>query len=254
MDTVKPDNPTVLRAVVADDEPMAREYLALLLARIGGIEIVAEAADALECVHSVNEHGPDVLFLDINLPDESGMEVARMLLELKDPPQIVFVTGYEEYAVPAFELAAADYVMKPLTQARLEKTLKRVRDRLANRTHRPRIPAEPPVDKLAIRDREGCKLIDVKDIWYITTQGRRIVVHTATQAFPIHHTLTALEEKLRPYSFFRANEGCLVNMDRVLQVVYDGPKAYELLMIEPKDTYVPVSRSRLRQLRELLDF
>ncbi len=242
-----------MRAVVADDEPTAREYLKLMLGRIGGVEIVGEAAEAAECLQQVGERAPDVIFLDIHLPGDSGMDVAKALANLRQPPQIVFVTGYDEYALPAFEVAAADYVMKPYSQERLERAVDRVRSRL-DRSHTNGDAPVPPLDKLAIRDKEGAKLVPIEHICYVSTNGRKTIIHTESQAFVTHYTLAELEHRLREYRFFRANEGALVNLNRVREVVYLGPRSYELLLTEPKETFVPLSRSRTRQLREMLDF
>lgn len=242
-----------IRAVVADDEPIAREYLKLMLNRAGGVEVVAEAQEASECLSKVAESTPDVVFLDIQLPDESGLEVARALAELKEPPLIVFVTGYEQYAVPAFEVAAADYVTKPYSQERLEKTLARVRSRI-DRTNGNRAVPPLALGRLTIRDKEGAKLIPIDDICYINTRGRKVIVHTSSEEHSTHYTLAELEQRLRDYRFFRAYEGCLVNLDKVQEVVYYGSRSYELLLREPKETFIPLSRSRTQKLREILDF
>lgn len=252
-DTAESRRIAALRAVVADDEPTAREYLKLMLRRIGSVEVVGEAAEAVECLKSVAESKPDVVFLDIHLPDESGMDVARALTNLREPPQIVFVTGYDEYAVPAFEVAAADYVMKPYSQERLERAVERVRSRLG-RVHPSGDGLVASLDKLAIRDKDGAKLVPIEQICYVSTNGRKTAIHTDSQAFITHYTLAELEHKLRGYRFFRANEGCLVNLDKVREVVYLGPRSYELLLTEPRETFIPLSRSRTRQLREMLDF
>jgi len=243
-----------IRAVVVDDEPMAREYLKLILSRLADVEVVAEAREAVECLDRVRTTDPDVVFLDIHLPDESGIEVAKALAELRKPPLIVFVTGYEEYALPAFEVAAIDYVTKPFSQERLEKSMDRVRSHIGGvRDSEATQPAA--LGRIAIRDREGAKLIPVEDICYISTQGRKVVLHSTSQAYPTHYTLAELEHKLRGFRFFRANEGCLVNLDKVREVVYEGPRTYELLIgCEQKETLIPLSRSRTQKLRELLDF
>ncbi len=253
-DTCDQESIATIRAIVVDDEPMAREYLKLILSRVGGVEVVAEAQEAAECLEKVRTSDPDVLFLDIHLPGEDGIEIAKVLSELKRPPLVVFVTGYEEYALPAFEVAAIDYVTKPFSQERLEKTLERVRSRLREVVQGESV--QPVVlGRLAIRDREGAKLIPVQDICYISTQGRKVVLHTVSKAYPTHYTLSELEHKLRGFRFFRANEGCLVNLDKVKEVVYEGARTYELLIsCGEKEMFIPLSRSRTQKLREVLDF
>jgi len=253
-DTRGENSIAAIRAIIVDDEPMAREYLKLVLSRIGGVEVLAEAEEAVECLDKVRTHNPDVVFLDIRLPDETGLNVAKTLSELKKPPLIIFVTGYEEYALPAFEVAAVDYVTKPFSEERLEKTLERVRSRLGE--VRESSPIQPALlGRLAIRDKDGAKLIPVEDICYINTQRRKVVLHTTSQAYSTYYTLAELEHKLQGFRFFRANEGCLVNLDKVKEVVYEGARSYELLIgCEQNEMFVPLSRSRTHKLREMLDF
>jgi len=245
-----------IRAVVVDDEPTAREYLKLVLGRIEGVEVAGEAGEAAECLAVVADQRPDVLFLDINMPGENGMELAQDLARVSSGPQIVFVTGYDEYAVPAFEVAAADYVMKPCSQERVEQAIARVRERLRHNgaANGASGGGTQALGKLVIRDREGAKLVPVGDICYIETSRRRVLIHTTRHSYATYLTLSELEQKLRDYRFFRANEGCLVNLDKVREVSYAGQRTYELFITEPREHYIPLSRSRAHELRELLDF
>lgn len=243
-----------LRALVVDDEPIAREYLKLILSRIGEVEIVGECGDAVGCLQQVTTSVPDVVFLDIHLPDRSGMEVADALSKLSNPPQLVFVTGYDEYAISAFDVAAADYIMKPFDQARLEKTLLRVRARCQAPAATGSATSDLVAGRLAIRDRDGCKLVDADDVCFIRVENRKTCIYTADKSFASQFTLTELEERLKGRSFYRANEGCLVNLDCVQEVVYYGPRTYELMLSKPKDMFIPLSRSRAQKLREMLGF
>lgn len=253
-DTREQQQITAIRAIIVDDEPMAREYLKLILSRVCGVEVLAEAQTAVECLDKVRTHNPDVVFLDIHLPDESGLNAAKALSELRKPPLVIFVTGYEEYALPAFEVAAIDYVTKPFSQERLEKTLDRVRSRLME-VHDTDQVKSSVLGRIAIRERDGAKLIPVEEICYINTHGRKVMLHTLSKAYSTHYTISELEHKLRGFRFFRANEGCLVNLDKVKEVVYEGARTYELLLsCEQRELLIPLSRSRTQKLRELLDF
>lgn len=244
-----------VRALVADDEPTAREYLKLVLSRIDGVEVVGEAEGAAECLTAVAALRPDVLFLDINMPGENGIGLAQALAKVERTPQIVFVTGYDEYALPAFEVAAVDYVMKPFSQERLEQALARVRGRLpASGVTGVSAGACSSLGKLVIRDREGAKLVPVQDICYVETSRRRVIIHTTCASYATYLTIAELEQKLSGYRFFRANEGCLVNLDKVREVSYAGQRTYELLLTEPREHYIPLSRSRAHELRGMLGF
>lgn len=241
-----------LRALVCDDEPVAREYLKLVLSRIDGVEVVGEAADVSEFLRKVGDAAPDVVFLDIHLPDASGMDAASALARLSRRPEIVFVTGYEEHAVEAFDLDACDYVMKPFDQERLARTIERLRASAAAKPSANGAEASG-FARLPIRDRESVKLVDPADIYYVRTEGRKTRVRTAGESFLTTYTLGELESRLHGHNFFRANEGCLVNLDCVQEVMRYGPRSYELLLNDPDHTFVPLSRSRAQKLREMLD-
>ena len=241
-----------LRALVCDDEPVAREYLKLVLSRIDGVRVVGEASDAAEALKLVGELRPDVAFLDINLPGASGVDAAEALSRLTSPPKIVFVTGYDEHAVSAFELAAVDYVMKPFDQDRLDKTIRRIRSGAQRADAEEPAPANG-LNRLPIKDRDSVKLVDPKDICYIRTEGRSTRIRTTTEAYVTHYTIAELESRLAGSGFFRANEGCLVNLERIKEVVHDGPRSHELLMNDPDETFVPLSRSRAQKLKEMLN-
>ena len=244
---------TALRVVVVDDEPVALEYLKLILQRIGGVEIAAACKDAAECIREVARTEPDAVFLDIHLPDNSGMDAATALKGLGNPPGIVFVTGYDDYAIPAFEVAALDYVMKPYSQERLAETVDRLRAaRAAGRNGDGDSHAD--IGKLAVKNRDGYKLIDPGTICFVRIENRRPCIRTKTDSLYCYTPISDIAQKLKGYRFFRANEQCLVNLDCVEEVVYYGPGSYELQLSEPEETFIPLSRSRTRQLREILDF
>lgn len=247
-------NGSSLKLVIVDDEPLALEYLRLTLTRIGGVEVAAACRDAAECLREVIRTEPDAVFLDIQLPEESGMEVAQALSRLKKPPLIVFVTGFDDYAVPAFEVAAVDYVMKPFSQERLEETVRRLAARVLENGHNAEADSWSEIGKLAVKDKNGYKLLDPADVCFIQIRNRKTCIQTTSGAYYDHFTIAELAEKLRNHRFFRANEQCLVNLNRVAEVVYYGPGSYELLLSEPEGTFIPLSRSRTKKLREILDF
>jgi two-component system, LytTR family, response regulator LytT len=242
-----------VRVLVCEDEPVAREYLKLVLSRIKGVEVVGEAVDAAECLRQVAQLEPDVAFLDINLPDASGMDTAEALSRLSKPPKLVFVTGYDEHAVSAFDLAAVDYVLKPFDQERLERTVARIRAEHVPKSAPTQPTAHNGFPKLPIKDRESVKLIDPKDIYLVQTEGRKTAVCSKTGKYLTPYTVSELETRLPSPTFFRANEGSLVNLDFVKEVVHFGPRTYELLLGDPDNTFVPLSRSRAQKLKELLD-
>lgn len=243
-----------MRAIIVDDELPAREYLRLLLERIGGVDVVGEAHEAGECLRLVALNRPNVVFLDIRLPGMSGVSVAEILLKMESPPQVVFTTGYDEYAVKAFDLSAADYLLKPFDEDRLRKTVERLNSRQDDGNSRqPDTKALMDVlssNKLPVKSEDGWILVPTANILYAKTEARKVRIQTRQGGYLSHYTIGELERRLRV--FFRANEGCLVNLDYVKEVVSYGSRTYELLLNDGKETYIPLSRSKAQKLREML--
>jgi DNA-binding LytR/AlgR family response regulator len=250
-----------MKALIVDDEPMARQYLSVILSRLTDVDVVGEAENAEDALDQVERLNPDVVFLDIRLPGMSGLEVAQAMGRMPSPPWVVFCTGYEEYAVAAFDAAAIDYVMKPYDAERIERSLERLcrlskeGDEGAER-QRAREAVEklvPRLTKIPIRVEDTIKLLAPNDILLIQARGKKVFVHDAKgHEYAVPYTVTQLETRLSEDNFFRANEGCLVNMERVKEIIYLGERSYELLLNDKEETIVPLSRSRSRVLREML--
>lgn len=248
-----------MRAIIVDDEPLARQYLRALLGRIGGVEVAGEAADATSCLDLVELEKPDVVFLDIRLPGMSGMELAQIINGMENSPKVVFVTGYDEYAVHAFDLEAVDYITKPFSEERLQRTVDRLMKAKSSTKsmtvmgRHDSASATPLVcTKLAVKQDTGWKLIPIKDIVYVNTEGKRVRIQTVTESFLCNYTIAYLEQRLGNNGFFRANEGCLVNLDYIAEVISREPRYYDLTMNDSKHTSIPLSRSKAQKLREIL--
>src|SRR3954463_4497535 len=132
-----------LRVLVVDDEQLAREELCFLLGQVGNLEIAGQAKDGVEALRLTGELKPDVIFLDVQMPGLTGFEVARRLLLVETPPQLVFVTAFDQYAVDAFSVNAVDYVLKPVDAERLDQTLERVRQRMLPAAAASSMPLSP---------------------------------------------------------------------------------------------------------------
>jgi DNA-binding LytR/AlgR family response regulator len=250
-----------LSVLVVDDEPTARQFLTLLLGRIEGVAVAGESASGEEALQKVEELQPDVVFLDIRMPEMSGLEVARALQEEENPPWVVFATGYDEYAVEAFDAAAIDYLMKPYDEERLLKTVQRIQrmksDGGEEAGERERVAQEiaklaPKITKMPLKAEDSIRLVDPDDILFVQARGRKVYVKTRLSEFSVHHTVTQFEQRLNGWNFFRANEGCLVNLDKVKEIIYVGDRSYELKLNDKEGTTVELSRSRSRALREMV--
>ena len=256
-----------VRALVVDDEQLAREELCFLLGEVGGVEIVGQASDGIEALRQAGHVRPDVIFLDVQMPGLTGFEVARRLIEADVPAQLVFVTAYDQYAIDAFSVNAVDYVLKPVDGDRLEQTLDRVRQRLAARPAQP-LPLSPADlervieavqarqgrrDQLAIRVGERFVLVQADEVVHASLIDEAIVVvTTAVSGTSNYRTLDELQARLDPAVFWRVHRSHLVNITKIKEIVPWFSRNYLLKMKDAKGTEIPVSRTQTRRLREYL--
>jgi two-component system LytT family response regulator len=243
-----------LRALIADDEDLARSALRRMLAQASGVEVVGEASNGVEALESIEELKPDVVLLDIEMPGFDGFEVVQ---HLENPPAIVFVTAYDEYAVRAFEANAIDYLLKPVRPERLERALERVRQRLsapeAAREREVRQVARErggPLQRIAARRGKRIVIVPVRDIIRIEIEDKLVFAVTASDRVLIEKTITELEAMLEPAGFLRISRGELVNLETVKELLpwFSGTWRVKLANGEERD----VSRDRAKQLREAM--
>jgi len=239
---------TRLRAVIAEDEAHARQNLREYLNGVEWIELVGEAADGLEAVEVVNHARPDILFLDVRLPELSGIEVAKRLAH---EPAIIFTTAYDRYALAAFELGALDYLLKPFGRARFLAALERVRQRgpaaQPSAATRALESTAEPLRRLFARSGERIVPVAVETIRHVQAAGDYAEIHTAAGAHLVHVSLAELADRLDPARFMRVHRSHIVNLDRVRQLrPYDDRR----LVIEMDDgTEVVASRAASEALR-----
>jgi len=257
-----------LRVLVVDDERLAREELCFLLGQVGGLEIAGQATDGVEALRLSGELKPDVVFLDVQMPGLTGFEVARRLLVLDAPPQLVFVTAFDQYALDAFSVNAVDYVLKPVDADRLEQTLERVRQRLAPQPSTAQMPLSPADlekvieavharqgrrDQLAIRVGERFILVQAEEVIHASLIDESIIVATTTMSGTSNYrTLDELQTRLDPAVFWRVHRSHLVNITKIKEIVPWFSRNYMLKMKDAKATEIPVSRSQTKRLREYL--
>ena len=216
-----------LRVVIADDEPRARQFLEKLLGEHPGIDVVASARGGGEALERIQTLKPDAAFLDIHMPDLSGLEVARHL-KGPDAPVVVFVTAYDRYAVEAFEIAALDYVLKPIRRERLAEAVRRVREdaRSGARGARANAVAEmfssPPLDahaptlrRLPVRYRREVKLLELDEVPLVFSRDRLVLARSQGHEYLVDYTLQELERRLPEERFVRVHRAALVNLDAV---------------------------------------
>lgn len=237
----------MLRAMVVDDEAPARSELRYLLEETGRVENIVEASSAREAVEKLMEARPDVMFMDISMPKTSGMQLAEALAKLKNPPCVVFVTAYSEYALDAFNVNAVDYLMKPVEPQRLVQALDKVEERLKpaqqGHTTTERIPVEKGGRKV---------LVPIDQIRYIEAKDDYSCIYTDSDRYLSTTSLAQLENDLTPHGFFRVHRGYIVNLEYVedVEVVSSGILQLGINGIEGKK--ISVSRRRVVQLKRAL--
>src|SRR5262245_40354746 len=252
-----------LRAVIADDEPRARQFLDRLLREHGEVDVVGEAKGGGEALSLVARLKPDVAFLDIQMPDLSGLEVARHLRG-EDAPVVVFVTAYDRHAIEAFELAALDYVLKPIKRERLADAVRRAvqevedRKRLSGRQdevlkdliHRQTTECRlEPLRRLPVRHRLEVRLLDLDQVTRIISRDRLVLACAEGREFLVDYTLQELEERLPPGAFLRVHRAALVNVEAIES--YGGEEG--VLVLRLKDgTRVEASERRAAEVRRRL--
>ena len=212
------DRPAPLKVLVADDEPLATERLELLLARIDGISLVGTASDGEAAVRMARALDPDLVLLDIAMPGLDGIEVARALSDLGRSPAVVFVTAFDQFAVAAFEVAAVDYLMKPVDPARLERAFARARVYLGQRDQVGVAQAarqSPYLDEFWASDLSGLVRIAARDIDRVSAERDYMRLHVGQRSWLIHHSMSALEEGLDPALFVRLHRSAIVRRDFV---------------------------------------
>jgi two-component system response regulator LytT len=277
-----------ISALIIDDERLAREELKYLLDSLGDVEVVAQGTNGIEAVDLIEEHHPDLVFLDVQMPGLDGFAVIQRLLDRNKPkagngpvkeveplPQIVFATAYDQYAVRAFDVNAVDYLLKPFDRTRVQQAVERVKARLAgNGTDGVGgAPPESQIDallrllnrpqsvsrnsqpaKLIVQAQSRLLLVDQADICFAAIDEG--VIRVATQNFEGHSKCRTLEELLDlldPAVFWRAHRGFVVNINHIREVVPWFKSSYQLRMNDKRQTEIPVSRAQTKRLRELFN-
>src|SRR5579863_9245757 len=248
----------MMSAIIADDEPLARDELKFLLDQIGDVEVVATATNGLEALDAIERLDPALAFLDIQMPGLDGLGVVRRLRERQiDPPHVIFSTAYDQFAVEAFRLEAMDYLLKPVERVRLEETIGRARRVVADRITEsvPTAPrANPSFTKLLVRSGTRNLIVDPQELIYATIDNGVITLVTAqVEGQSSFRTLEELLAALDPDTFWRAHRSYVVNIDRIREVVPWFKSTYQLKMDDKKSSEIPVSRMQSRRLREMLN-
>lgn len=239
----------MLRLLIADDEPLMCDELKCVLEQIGGTEIVGICQNGEDVPGAVIREKPDIVFLDIQMPGISGMQVARIISSQPSPPAIVFVTAYDSFALEAFGVSAVDYILKPFDNTDIQRSLERIRRRLPPREK----PASPvTMKKILVDAGDRLEVIDFSQIQIFRAEERQVYLHTIDgKIHEVKHRLNELEEILDSQKFFRCHRNYIVNVDQVKQVANWFNKGYILILQSPA-IEIPVGRVYTAKLRQYL--
>lgn len=245
-----------LRALIVDDEPPARRKIRTFLAGDSRFDVVGEAENGLEAVKQIEAESPDLVFLDIQMPGLSGFEVLEALES--PPPQVIFTTAYDQYAVKAFEIRALDYLLKPFDRERFRQALEKA---LEERQHREVSQARidglmadwrssrGPLQRILVRDREHLRVVRVGDIEWIEAEEKYVRLHVGRETYLHRETMNNLERRLDPERFLRTHRSQIVNLNFVREL---APWAHgDYLLILADGHRLPLGRRYRRRFLEL---
>lgn len=257
-----------LKVLIVDDNERERIVLRYVLEQFRDVKIVGEALHGLEALLLCQEKKVDLVFLDITMPEMGGLETACRLIELKEPPLFAFVTVQTGMAVQAFDLGALDYIVKPIEQHRIEKTILRAKERILHQDtiedlvlHKLRERLEyilvryheyeTTFRKLPVRSKGKITLVNQQDIIYCESQVKKVYICTASETYASNYTLNDLAVKLNENTFFRAHPAFIVNLNHVKEIINFGEGSY-ILHLDNCSRDIILSRSKAKLLREKL--
>ena len=230
-----------VRALIVDDEPLARRGVRVHLETAGGFEVVGESASGRSAVSDIQRLRPDVVFLDVQMPGMSGFDVVDTI-GIGQMPVTVFVTAYDAYALKAFEAHAVDYLLKPIDPGRFRDMAERVRG-IARQ-------GLPPQQRLVLRDGAHVLVLPLEEIDWIAADGDYVRVYVGGKGHLVRHTIGALEKQLDPRRFARIHRSTIVNVERVREVTPRGDRGFELklrdgTLLRASRAYRPTVKDRI---------
>ena len=241
-----------MKIAVIDDERPSRSELCFLISNALPGASIQEADSGKRALELAAEERFDIVFVDIHLGDIPGTTLAQALKKLTPETQIIFATAYDEYAVRAFELDAADYLMKPFEQKRVEQALAKAQRRLdAVSAQDPSPCADPAAGKLSINCDKRVVVLDIKEILYLETDSRSCLIHTKAKQYSTSQPLGFFEQKLSGQRFFRIHKSYLINLDYLAEIIPWPGNTFCVRLKGADQKQLPVGRKQAKQLKEL---
>jgi two-component system LytT family response regulator len=238
------ESPARIRALIVDDEPLARSNILHSLRASPDVEILGECDSAKAALEAIRTQKPDLVFLDVRMPEYDGFDILEML-GAEAPPAVIFVTAYDQYAIKAFDTGALDYLLKPFNNARFARALERAKDRIA---HRREAPAK--MDRLPIKNAGSVIFLPTADIDWIEAADYYASLHVGPKTHLLRRSMNDLESDLDPAQFCRIHRSTIVNLDRVRELRFDSDAEYELVLAD--GTQLRLSRRYRKDLHSRL--
>ena len=239
-----------MKCIIIDDEPLARMMLKEYLQAYPDIEILQECGDGFEGIKAIQQYQPDLIFLDIQMPKINGFE----MLELIDnPPQVIFTTAFEEYAIKAFETHAADYLLKPFSKERFDKAIQKLKTNTVNNTQAiVETASQSPVqsNRIVVKDGGKIKIIPVPQIQYVEGADDYVKIHTTDGLFLKKKTMQYFEDSLQQQQFIRVHRSYIINTQLITRI--DPHEKDSHLVLLSTGARLPVSKAGYAKLKEVL--
>lgn len=243
-----------MKVVIIDDEPLARSIVKEFLQKHTDLEIVQECGDGFEGVKAIQQHQPDLIFLDIQMPKITGFEMLELI---EQPPAVIFTTAFDEFAIKAFEAHAIDYLLKPFNQERFDKAIQKWRD--TNKTQKATATQElleaashspSQNQRIVVKNGSRIKIIPVQDVFYLEAADDYVKIHTAEGYFLKNKTMNHFEQSLDKDLFARSHRSYMVNIQQITRI--DPYEKENHVAVLRSGAQVPVSRNGYIRLREVL--
>jgi two-component system LytT family response regulator len=242
----------MIRTILIDDEPLARDVVKHYLKNFPDVEILAECSDGFEGLKAITQLKPDFIFLDIQMPKINGFEMLELV---ENPPAVIFTTAFDEFAIKAFEVNAADYLLKPIEQDRFDQAMHKLPSRLKQTEHTEELlesagmsPAQQ--HRVVVKTNGAIKIIPVEDIHYFEADDDHVKMSTSNGAFYKNKTMSFFEKTLNPEQFIRVHRSYLINLAQVSKIELKEKDTYIVLL--KSDIWLPVSKTGYVKLKAAL--
>lgn len=239
----------MINVIIIDDEKIGVEELEYVLSKINYVNIIGKYLDVKEGLDGIKKYKPDAVFLDIDMPGLNGFLAAGEVKKASENTKIIFVTAHEQYAIRAFEINVLDYVLKPFSEERIERSIKRILDNEVNETSGGDI-IEKQVKKLPVRKKDSLMLIDIEKILYCNIKDGNVYIYSENEVYESEETLTQIEKRLDKFSFVKCHRNYLVNLEVITNITPWINGTY-LLKLKGTNEEVPVSRNYNKVIKKI---